>query len=701
MSDRLTHIRNIGIMAHIDAGKTTTTERILYYTGVNYRMGEVHDGAATMDWMVQEQERGITITSAATTVFWDYANSKYRVNIIDTPGHVDFTVEVERSLRVLDGSIAIFCAVGGVEPQSETVWKQADRYHVPRICYVNKMDRAGADFFKVITEIKEKLGANPIPVQIPIGAEDEFTGIIDLIANKAYNWDEESFGREYSEIPIPEDLKEQVAEYRNKLIEGAAEENEELLEKFLADPDSITPEDIILSLRKATLDMRATPVLCGSSFKNKGVQLLLDAIVSYLPNPMEVPSITGINPFTKKEVEKHADEEEPFAALAFKIATDPFVGRVAFFRVYSGKLNAGEQILNATTGNKERIMRLMQIHANKQKPLKIIEAGDIGAAIGFKQIRTGDTLCSPKDPVVLETMQFPEPVIKMAVEPKTQEDVEKLMVNLAKMAEEDPTFTVQADQDTGQTIIAGMGELHLDVILDRLRREFNLECNKGTPSVAYKEAISETVVHNEVYKKQSGGKGKFADIRVELSPADPEFKGLDFDDEIKGGALPKEFILAVKKGFQSAMSNGVLLGFPLLNLKVRLLDGAYHNVDSDQISFEAAAASAFRAACKNAKPVLLEPVMKLEVTTPDLYLGDITSDMNKRRGHVEQVDSKLGSQVLRVKVPLAEMFGYVTTLRTLSSGRATYNLEFSHYAPTPKDVMDNVMYKIKGYLVTV
>ncbi|MBE0653281.1 MAG: elongation factor G, partial [Bacteroidales bacterium] len=515
MSDRLFHTRNIGIMAHIDAGKTTTTERILYYTGINHRIGEVHDGAATMDWMQQEQERGITITSAATTVFWKNNTQDYRINIIDTPGHVDFTVEVERSLRVLDGAIAIFCAVGGVEPQSETVWNQANRYHVPRICYVNKMDRAGADFFKVVTEIKEKLFANPVPIQLPIGAEDEFSGIIDLIANKAYQWDNSTLGKDYYEIPIPEDMHDQVAEYRNSLIEGAAEENEELFSKFLNDPDSISAEEIISTLRKAILELRVTPVLCGSSFKNKGVQLLLDAIVSYLPNPTDVPNIKGINPYTHKEVELHPNAEEPFAALAFKIATDPFVGRVAFFRVYSGKLNAGEQVLNTGTEKKERIMRLVQMHANKQTSIKSIEAGDIGVAVGFKEIRTGDTLCDPKHPVVLETMQFPEPVIRMAVEPKTQDDVEKLFSSLKKMAEEDPTFTVAIDEETGQTVINGMGELHLEVILDRLQREFNLQCNKGKPSVAYREAIEKTVTHTEVYKKQSGGKGKFAEIIVE------------------------------------------------------------------------------------------------------------------------------------------------------------------------------------------
>jgi len=701
MSEKLKHTRNIGIAAHIDAGKTTTTERILYYSGINYRIGEVHEGTATMDWMVQEQERGITITSAATTVFWKHHNQDYKINIIDTPGHVDFTVEVERSLRVLDGAIAIFCAVGGVEPQSETVWKQANKYHVPRICYVNKMDRAGADFLKVVTEIKEKLTANPIPVQLPIGAEDDFSGIVDLIANKAYEWDEESLGSEYREIPIPDDMKDQVAEYRNMLIEGAAEENESLFEKYLQNPDSISESDIIQSLRKAVLELRATPVFCGSSFKNKGVQLLLNAIVDYLPDPTEVPAISGINPFNQKEIEKHADVEEPFAALAFKISTDAFVGRVAFIRVYSGRLNAGEQILNASTNKKERIMRLMQVHANKQKPLKTIEAGDICAAVGFKQIRTGDTLCSPQHPVELEPITFPEPVIKMAVEPKTQDDVDKLALSLAKMAEEDPTFTVNQDEETGQTIISGMGELHLDIILDRLLREFNIACNRGKPSVAYKEAITERVEYVEIYKKQTGGKGRFAEIKVEVSPADENIKGLQFVNDLKGGVIPKEFVPAVEKGFKSAMSNGVLLGFPMENLKVRLIDGSHHPVDSDQLAFEIAAGLAFKAACKKAGPTLLEPIMRLEVVTPDIYLGDITSDLNKRRGHVEEVSSKTGSQVVRAKVPLAEMFGYVTALRTITSGRATSSLEFSHYASTPKEVTENVMYKIKGYLVTV
>jgi elongation factor G len=701
MSSKLTHTRNIGIMAHIDAGKTTTTERILYYTGINHRIGEVHDGAATMDWMVQEQERGITITSAATTVFWNYNKEEYRINIIDTPGHVDFTMEVERSLRVLDGAIAIFCAVGGVEPQSETVWKQANRYHVPRICFVNKMDRAGADYFKVIKEIEEKLGTKPIPIQIPIGAEDDFKGIVDLISGKAYQWDESSLGREFSEMPIPDDLKDQVNEYRNALIEGAAEENDLLFQRFIEDPSSITEADIIESLRKATLEFRVTPVLCGASFKNKGVQLLLDAIVSLLPCPTDVRPMKGINPFTNKEIDVHADASEPFVALAFKIATDPYVGRIAFLRVYSGTLEAGEQVLNGNTNKKERIMRLMQVHANKQKPLKTIEAGDIVAAVGFKEIRTGNTLCSPQHPVVLESMSIPEPVIKMAVEPKTQDDVDKLIQTLIKLTEEDPTFTVNIDPETGQTIISGMGELHLDVILDRLSREYNLKCNKGNPTVAYKEAVLRTIHHKETYKKQSGGRGRFAEITVEVGPADKDFKGLQFINDIKGGAIPKEFIPSIEKGFKNAMSNGVLLGFPLENLKVRLLDGAFHTVDSDSLAFEIVAGIAFREACKLAVPVLLEPIMKLEVDTPDLYVGDVASDLNKRRVHVMSIESKIGYQAVKAMVPLSEMFGYVTVLRTITSGRATYSLEFSHYEQTPNDIKENVIYKIKGYLVTV
>ena len=701
MSDRLTHTRNIGIMAHIDAGKTTTTERILYYTGINHRIGEVHDGAATMDWMIQEQERGITITSAATTVYWTKDQQEYRINIIDTPGHVDFTMEVERSLRVLDGAIAIFCAVGGVEPQSETVWKQANRYHVPRICYVNKMDRAGADFYKVVAEIEEKLGTKAIPIQLPIGAEDDFSGIVNLISGKAYSWDDTSLGREFHEIPVPEDLVEEVNTYRKNLIEGAAEENEDLFIRFLDDPTSITESDIIESLRKATLEFRITPVLCGASFKNKGVQLLLNAIVSFLPCPTDVAAVKGINPFTEKEIECLPDVNEPFAALAFKIATDPYVGRIAFLRVYSGKLDAGEQVLNSNTNKKERIMRLMQMHANKQKPVKTIEAGDIVAAVGFKEIKTGHTLCSPQHPIVLESMTIPEPVIKMAVEPKTQDDVDKLAFTLAKLAEEDPTFTVNLDSETGQTIISGMGELHLDVILDRLNREYNIKCNKGNPTVAYKEAVSKKVLHSESYKKQSGGRGRFAEITVEVGPGDKNVKGLQFVNDTKGGLIPKEFIPAIEKGFKTAMSNGVLLGFPVENLKVRLLDGAYHTVDSDPLAFEIVAGLAFREACKKASPVLLEPIMKLDVDTPDLYVGDVTSDLNKRRGHVLSIDSKMGYQVIKAMVPLSEMFGYVTTLRTITSGRSTYSLEFSHYQPTPNEVKENVIYKIKGYLVTV
>jgi elongation factor G len=661
----------------------------------------VHDGAATMDWMIQEQERGITITSAATSIFWSLNNEEYKINIIDTPGHVDFTVEVERSLRVLDGAIAIFCAVGGVEPQSETVWRQADKYEVPRICYVNKMDRSGADFYTVVTEIKEKLGANPVPVQLPIGSEDEFTGVVDLIENKAYKWDVESQGKEFSEIPIPEEMIEEVKKYRFALLEGTAEEDDKLFENFIGNPESITPKDIIESLRKATLELKVTPVVCGSSFKNTGVQLLLDSIVNYLPNPQEVAAISGINPFTDKDEIRKADVNEPFAALAFKIATDPYVGRIAFFRVYSGKLESGQQILNATTNKKQRIMRLIEMHANKQKPLKTIEAGDIGAAIGFKEIRTGDTLCSIQHPVILESINFPDPVIKMAVEPKTQDDVDKLAIALNKLSEEDPTFTVNTDSETGQTIISGMGELHLDVLIDRLVREFNIECNKGTPSVAYKETISGTAQYTEVYKKQTGGRGKFAELTIEVSPADKDEEGLQFIDEVRGGSIPKEFIPSIKKGIETAMSNGALLGFPMDAVKVRLLDGSYHNVDSDKLSFEIAGSIAFKEACKLASPVLLEPLMSLEVVTPDNYVGDISSDISKRRGTIEHIDSKAGNQIVHANVPLAEMFGYVTTLRSISSGRATYSLEFLRYETTSKEIMESIIYKIKGYLVSI
>ncbi|MDZ7741478.1 MAG: elongation factor G [Bacteroidota bacterium] len=698
MNIDLRHIRNIGIMAHIDAGKTTTTERILYYTGVSHKMGEVHEGTAVMDWMIQEQERGITITSAATSVFWKYNNEDYRINIIDTPGHVDFTVEVERSLRVLDGSIAIFCAVGGVEPQSETVWRQADKYKVPRISYVNKMDRTGADFFKVVDDIEDKLGAKAIPVQIPIGAEDDFEGIVDLIENKAWAWDGDSLGADFFEVDIPEDIAGTVREYRNKLIEGTAEESEELLSRFLEDPDNIKSEDIVAALRKATLELRITPVLCGSSFKNKGVQLLVDAVTAYLPSPMEVAAITGLNPYTEKEEKRRSDKEEPFSALAFKIATDPFVGRVAFFRVYSGQLEAGKQILNVNTGKKERIARLLQMHANKQKPLKRVEAGDIAVAVGFKEIRTGDTLTDLQHPILLDAINFPEPVISIAVEPKTQEDVDKLTMALQKLSEEDPTFTVRTDEETGQTIVSGMGELHLEVITDRLRREFNIEVSTGNPQVAYKEAIAEAVRYREIYKKQSGGRGRFADITVELSPAGEDVRGLEFVDSIKGGAIPNEFVKAVEKGFEQAMFNGVLAGFAMHSLKVRLLDGATHPVDSDALAFQVAAAQAYKEACKKAKPTLLEPIMKFEIITPDEYLGDVTSDMNKRRGHIENVSSKMNGQVIRGRVPLSEMFGYVTALRTLTSGRASSNLEFSHYAKIPADMLEDILIKVHGYV---
>ncbi len=685
-------------MAHIDAGKTTTTERILYYTGSNYKLGEVHDGTATMDWMIQEQERGITITSAATTVYWDYLNDNYRINLIDTPGHVDFTVEVERSLRVLDGAVAIFCAVGGVEPQSETVWRQANKYNVPRICYINKMDRTGADFFHVVDQIREKLGANPVIVNLPIGAEDNFTGIVDLIANKAYGWDDASLGREYSEIPVPADMIETVLEYRMKLVEGVAEESDELLLKFMEDSNAITSEEIIAELRKATISGKITPVICGASFKNKGVQLLIDSVIKFLPSPYDMPAVTGMNPFTEKEEVRHPDPNEPFTAYAFKIATDPFVGRIAFFRVYSGKLEAGEVVLNTRTDKKERLLRIMLMHANKQNPLKSVEAGEIAAAVGFKDIRTGDTLCDIKHPLVLETMVFPEPVINMAVEPKTQDDLEKLAVALHKLAEEDPTFQVRVDNETGQTLISGMGELHLDIIADRMRREFNIEVNRGNPQVAYKEAIVNTVMHHEVYKKQTGGKGRFADLVIEVGPADAGFKGLQFINDIKGGNIPREFIPAIEKGLKAAMTNGPIVGFPMESVKVRLIDGSYHSVDSDALSFQVAAGIAFREASKKARVVIMEPIMKFEVVTPSEYMGEVTGDITKRRGQVEEVESRIGNQVIRGRVPLAEMFGYVTTLRSLSSGRATEMLEFYKYDITPKEIQDEVLYKIRGYV---
>ncbi len=690
MSD-LHYTRNIGIMAHIDAGKTTTTERILFYTGKNYKLGETHEGSATMDWMVQEQERGITITSAATTVFWDWKENRYKLNIIDTPGHVDFTVEVERSLRVLDGAIAIFCAVGGVEPQSETVWRQADKYHVPRIAFVNKMDRAGADFFNVVSQIKERLGANPIPIEIPIGQEDLYKGVVNLITNKALIWDEASNGMEFYEVPMPEDLKETVAEYRQRLIEGVAEENEELMMKFFDDPDSITEEEIIAEIRKATLAMKIVPVMCGSAFKNKGVQSLLDAVAAFLPSPLDVNEVDGINPKTEKPESRPIDAQAPFSALAFKIATDPYVGRLCFFRVYSGRLESGSYVYNANTGKKERISRIMQMHSNKQNPLDFIEAGDIGAAVGFKDIKTGQTLCDERHPIVLESMKFPDPVISIAVEPQSTADIDKLDNALVKLAEEDPTFQVKTDEVSGQTLISGMGELHLDIILDRLRREFGVSVNQGRPEVAYKEAITTTVQHHEIYKKQTGGKGKFADILFEIGPADEGVSGLQFVNEVRGGNIPKEFMPAIEKGFKEAMLNGVLAGYPLDSMKVRVLDGSFHPVDSDQLSFEVCAKIGFKAACRKANPVLLEPIMKLEVLTPDAYVGDVTGDLNRRRGVLENITAKVGVQAVHAKVPMERMFGYVTALRTITSGRANSTMEFSHYAEVPKDMQESIL----------
>ncbi|RLD35367.1 MAG: elongation factor G [Bacteroidetes bacterium] len=698
ISNKLGLTRNIGIMAHIDAGKTTVTERILYYTGKNYKIGEVHEGAATMDWMVQEQERGITITSAATTVYWDLFNKKHKINIIDTPGHVDFTVEVERSLRILDGAVALFCAVGGVEPQSETVWRQADKYNVPRISFVNKMDRAGADFFGVIDQIKERLGANPVPIQIPIGAEEDFLGVVDLVKDKAFVRDDTDKGLTITEIPIPEDLEELVYTYRMKLIEGVAEESDELLEKFMDDPHSITEVEMIEAIRKATLAMEITPVMCGSAFKNKGVQMLLNAIIEFLPSPLDVPPVTGVNPKSGQDVVRHADPDDHFSALAFKIATDPFIGRLVFFRVYSGTLKAGSYVYNVSTGKKERISRIMQMHANKQEPMEKIEAGDIGAAVGFKTIRTGDTLCDEKHQIILESMTFPDPVISIAIEPKTQKDMDKMSSALAKLSEEDPTFKVRSDEDSGQTIISGMGELHLDILIDRMKREFNVGCNVGQPQVSYKERIVGSGEHREVYKKQTGGRGKFADIQFEIGPVDKGEEGLQFIDQVRGGNIPKEFIPSVKKGFKAAMQNGILAGYPVDSMKIRLFDGSFHPVDSDQLSFELAAKVGFKNAARKVKSVLLEPVMKLEIVTPDEYVGDVTGDLNKRRAIVENVMAKVGAQVVQAKVPLSEMFGYVTTLRSLTSGRANSTLEFYQYEPVPKSVTEEIINKVKGII---
>jgi len=696
MSQDLNLTRNIGIMAHIDAGKTTTTERVLFYAGVNYKIGEVHEGTATMDWMVQEQERGITITSAATRVFWNYKGQKYKINIIDTPGHVDFTVEVERSLRVLDGAVGLFCAVGGVEPQSETVWRQANKYGVPRIAFVNKMDRAGADFFNAVKEIKDKLGANPVPIQIPIGAEDKFKGVIDLVKNKAIVWNDESMGAKYDVEEIPADLKELAAEWRAKMVESVAEFDDKLMEKFFENPDSISEEEIITVLRKGTIAMTITPVLCGASFKNKGIQTLLDAVMALLPSPMELPPVKGTNPDTDLEEERRPDPKDKFCALAFKIATDPFVGRLAYFRVYSGTLNSGSYILNTRTGNKERISRIFQMHANKQIPIDLIEAGDIGAAVGFKDIRTGDTLCEEKFPLVLESMSFPEPVISIAVEPKTQADMEKMGLALGKLAEEDPTFRVRTDEESGQTVLSGMGELHLEILLDRMKREFKVECNQGAPQVAYKETITKEVEHRELYKKQSGGRGKYADISVVISPTDEGKVGLQFENEITGGNIPREFIPAVEKGFKASLSNGVLAGYPVDSLKVRLIDGGFHAVDSDALSFEICARTAYREAMRKAGPVLLEPIMNVEVVTPEDYMGDIVGDLNKRRGQMQGMDTRHGARVIKAFVPLSEMFGYVTTLRTLSSGRAASTMEFHNYTEAPRNIAEAVIAKAQG-----
>ncbi|MFN4882140.1 MAG: elongation factor G [Bacteroidota bacterium] len=705
MATDLRYTRNIGIAAHIDAGKTTTTERILYYTGVSHKIGEVHDGAATMDWMVQEKERGITITSAATTCFWNYPTNQgqksnetkeYKFNIIDTPGHVDFTVEVERSLRVLDGLVALFCAVSGVEPQSETVWRQANRYRVPRIGFVNKMDRSGADFLDVVKQVKEKLGANPVPLQLPIGAEDTFKGVVDLVLNKAIVWDDSTQGMTYQEIPIPEDMQEEVVKWRTNLIEAVAEYDDKIMEKYFEDPNSISVDEIRTAIRKAVIDIAIIPMMCGSSFKNKGVQAALDAVVQYLPSPLDIEAVTGTNPNTEEEIKRKPDSKEPFTSLAFKIMTDPFVGRLAFFRVYAGALDAGSYVLNTRSGKKERISRIFQMHANKQNPIDRIEAGDIGAAVGFKEIKTGDTLCDENNPIVLESIKFPDPVISIAIEAKTQADVDKLGVALSKLAEEDPTFKVKTDEDTGQTIISGMGELHLEIIVDRLKREFKVECNQGAPQVSYKETITQLIEHRELFKKQSGGRGKFADIYVRISPVDEGQKGLQFVNEIFGGAIPREFIPAVQKGFEAAMSNGVLAGYPIEDLKVVLYDGSYHNVDSDQMSFELCAKYAFREACLKARPIILEPIMKVEVVSPEEYTGDVVGDLNRRRGQMESMEMKSNAQVIKAKVPLSEMFGYVTQLRTITSGRANSIMEFSHYAPAPNNIQEEVIAKAKG-----
>ena len=698
MARDLNFTRNIGIAAHIDAGKTTTTERILYYGGVNHKIGEVHDGAATMDWMEQEQERGITITSAATTLGWDYRGQNYHVNIIDTPGHVDFTVEVNRSLRVLDGLVFLFSAVDGVEPQSETNWRLANNYNVPRIGFVNKMDRQGANFLKVSAQVKEMLGSHALPLQIPIGAEDDFKGVVDLINFKGIVWNEEDQGMTYKEVEIPADIIDEAREYRSQLLEAVAEFDESLMEKYFEDENSLTEREILTALRQATITGKVVPMMCGSAFKNKGVQTMLDMVMEILPSPLDVDAITGTNPDTEAEESRKPDASEPFAALAFKIATDPYVGRLCFTRAYSGTLDQGTFVNNSRTGKKERISRIYQMHSNKQNQIDSLQAGDIAALVGFKDIRTGDTLCDLKSPIVLESMDFPDPVIGIAVEPKTQKDLDKLGVALGKLAEEDPTFTVKTDEDSGQTIISGMGELHLDIIVDRLRREFSVDVNQGAPQVAYKEAITSSVDHKEVYKKQSGGRGKFADIRFEMSPIDADFEeeGLQFINKIKGGNIPKEFIPSVEKGFNMAMSNGVLAGFPLNSMKVTLYDGSYHDVDSDALSFELCAQIAFKSAAKQATPVLLEPIMKLTVITPEENMGDVIGDLNRRRGQVEGMDDKGGAKVVNAKVPLSEMFGYITDLRTITSGRATSTMEFFAFENAPKNISEEVIANVKG-----
>ena len=697
--DELKFTRNIGIMAHIDAGKTTTSERILFYTGLTHKIGEVHDGAATMDWMEQEQERGITITSAATTTFWKYKDDKFKINLIDTPGHVDFTVEVERSLRVLDGAVAAFCAVGGVEPQSETVWRQADKYNVPRIGYVNKMDRSGANFFEVVRQVHDVLGATPLPIQIPIGAEESFKGVVDLVAMKAIFWHDETMGAEYSVEDIPANLQAEAEEWRDKMLETLAETDEVLMEKYFDDPSQITVDEIKAAIRKATISMQVNPMICGSSFKNKGVQTLLDSVCAYLPSPEDAGAVEGHAVGDPDEIlTREPSADAPMAALAFKIATDPYVGRLCFFRVYSGEIPAGSYVLNSRSGKKERISRLFQMHSNKQNPKEAIGCGDIGAGVGFKDIRTGDTLCDENAPIVLEAMEFPDPVIGIAVEPKTQKDLDKLGVGLQKLAEEDPTFRVETNEETGQTVISGMGELHLDIIIDRLRREFKVECNQGRPQVTYKEAITKPVELREVFKKQTGGRGKFADIIVRIEPADPDFEGsLQFVDEVKGGNVPKEYIPSVQKGFQTAMKNGVLAGYPVERLKVTLIDGSFHPVDSDQLSFELCAIQAFKKASEKAGPVLMEPIMKIEVVTPEESMGDVIGDLNKRRGQVEGMEtSRSGARIVKAKAPLAEMFGYVTALRTITSGRATSTMTFSHYSEVSSSIAKGVLTECQG-----